>query len=195
MAATCAHRSHSRRHRQQCAIDRSPIGHAQPSHAQPNPVAFNSNMTITPASPGSASAPTYIPRLQLVEKCDIQSEWIRPNLCRRPCHQRFHRTGNRQPWRPCPAFFDGNMSLKARDIDNNTGLAANLQFYGHQPHRPRTTQTIDIAPPGDFTATFYAPSADFSVTGNPDMTGSVVAKNMTQVMVTRCFIMTVPWTA
>ena len=63
---------------------------------QPNPVAFNSNTTITPASPGSASAPDELPRLQLVEECDVQSEWSRPNLCRRPCHQRFHRTGNRQ---------------------------------------------------------------------------------------------------
>jgi hypothetical protein len=74
-------------------------------------------------------------------------------------------------------FFDGNMSVKARDLVNNTGLAANLQFYGISPTNPNTTQTIDIAPPGDFTATFYAPSADFTVRGNPDMTGSIVAKS------------------
>ena len=47
-------------------------------------------------------------------------------------------------------YFDGNMSVKARDLVNNTGLAANMQFYGISPTNPNTTQTIAIAPPGDF---------------------------------------------
>ena len=144
---------------------------------EPNPVAFNSNMTITPASPGSASAPTTY----------LVSSWSKSVT--------FNQSGSAQTYVAVhvtsdftgqvtvntgvhvQVFFDGNMSVKARDIVNNTGLAANLQFYGISPTDPTTTQTIDIAPPGDFTATFYAPSADFSVTGNPDMTGSVVAKS------------------
>jgi hypothetical protein len=39
------------------------------------------------------------------------------------------------------------------------------------------TQSIDIGSPGDFTATFYAPSAAFTTRGNPDMTGAIVAKS------------------
>ena len=72
-------------------------------------------------------------------------------------------------------FFDGNMSVKGRDIDNQTGLAGNLQFYGISPP-VGTSQTITISPPGSLAATFYAPSADFSTNGNPDITGAIVCK-------------------
>lgn len=33
-----------------------------------------------------------------------------------------------------------------------------------------------IAPPGNFAATFYAPSADVVLNGNPDLTGAIVCK-------------------
>ena len=73
-------------------------------------------------------------------------------------------------------FFDGNINVKARDIVNETGIAGNLQFYGISPTNPLITQSIEIAPPGDFSATFYAPSADFHVNGNPDVTGAIICK-------------------
>jgi hypothetical protein len=73
-------------------------------------------------------------------------------------------------------FFDGNISVKARDITNESGIAGNLQFYGISPVDPLTAQSIYIAPPGDFAATFYAPSADYHLNGNPDVTGAVVCK-------------------
>ena len=68
------------------------------------------------------------------------------------------------------------MSVKARDLVNNTGLAANMQFYGISPANPNTTQRIAIAPPGTFVGTLYAPSADISFTGNPDINGAIVGK-------------------
>jgi hypothetical protein len=51
-----------------------------------------------------------------------------------------------------------------------------MQFYGIKPTDPNTTQTIAIASPGNFVGTLYAPSADISFTGNPDITGSIVGK-------------------
>jgi hypothetical protein len=74
-------------------------------------------------------------------------------------------------------YFDGNISVKARDIVNQSGIAANLQFYGISPTDPSVSQTIGIAPPGNFAATFYAPSADFTLNGNPDITGAIVCKS------------------
>lgn len=73
-------------------------------------------------------------------------------------------------------FIDGNIDIKARDIDNESGLAANLQYYSISPASPATTQFIHIAPPGNFAATFYAPSADVVLNGNPDLTGAIVCK-------------------
>jgi len=73
-------------------------------------------------------------------------------------------------------YFDGNVSVKARDILNESGIAGNLQFYGISPSDPTITQSIDIASPGNFSATFYAPSADFHIDGNPDVTGAIVCK-------------------
>ncbi|MFL6513596.1 MAG: collagen-binding domain-containing protein, partial [Chthoniobacterales bacterium] len=73
-------------------------------------------------------------------------------------------------------FFDGNVNVKARDLVNESGLAGNMQFYGISPADPSTTQTIAISPPGNFQGTFYAPSADFTLNGNPDIVGAVVCK-------------------
>jgi hypothetical protein len=73
-------------------------------------------------------------------------------------------------------YFDGNISVKARDIVNESGLASNLQFYGISPSDPSRSQSIAIAPPGNYAATFYAPSADFTLNGNPDITGAIVCK-------------------
>jgi len=73
-------------------------------------------------------------------------------------------------------YFDGNVSVKARDIINESGIAGDLQFYGISPIDPAATQSIDIDSPGNFSATFYAPSADFHINGNPDVTGAIVCK-------------------
>jgi hypothetical protein len=73
-------------------------------------------------------------------------------------------------------FVDGNIDVKARDIDNESNLAANLQYYSISPPNPATTQFIHIAPPGNFAATFYAPSADVVLNGNPDLIGAIVCK-------------------
>jgi hypothetical protein len=79
-------------------------------------------------------------------------------------------------------FVDGNIDIKARDVDNESNLAANLQYYSISPllangePDPSKTQFIHIAPPGNFAATFYAPSADVVLNGNPDLIGAIVCK-------------------
>ena len=79
-------------------------------------------------------------------------------------------------------FVDGNIDIKARDVDNESNLAANLQYYSISPTLangdpdPSKTQFIHIAPPGNFAATFYAPSADVVLNGNPDLIGAIVCK-------------------
>lgn len=62
------------------------------------------------------------------------------------------------------------------DPTNNPSRAAHLQFNGINPP-DGVVQTIDITPPGSFWATVYAPGADFSMNGNPDMYGAAVVKS------------------
>jgi hypothetical protein len=99
-------------------------------------------------------------------------------------------------------YFTGNMIVQGIDVDNqNVDLgkepgpgspgtpplipptppddpypsrAAHLQFYGVAPETG--TQTIQIDSPGNIFATFYAPRADITLTGNPDVFGAVVAR-------------------
>jgi len=158
-------------------LDIKPLDMPSLPTPQPSPVAFNSNTTITPASPGSVSAPTTY----------LVSSWSKSVT--------FNQSGSDQTYVAVhvtsdfngqitvntgvhvQVYFDGNMSVKAQDLVNNTGLAANMQFYGIKPTNPNTTQTIDIASPGNFVGTLYAPSAAVSFTGNPDITGSIVGKS------------------
>jgi hypothetical protein len=73
-------------------------------------------------------------------------------------------------------FIDGNVDVKARDLVNETGYAGNLQFYSISP-TDGSSQHINIDSPGNLVAAFYAPSADFTMNGNPDVIGAVIAKS------------------
>jgi hypothetical protein len=63
---------------------------------------------------------------------------------------RYTGTINMEPGVHPQVFFNGNISVKVRDIVNETGIAGNLQFYGISPTDPATAQSINIAPPGNF---------------------------------------------
>jgi len=89
-------------------------------------------------------------------------------------------------------FFTGNLRVKAGDLDNQNvdegklipGLGddytvsrvAHMQFYGISP-AAGVTQTIEITPSGNVYATFYAPSADISITGDHDIFGAMVGRS------------------
>jgi len=84
-------------------------------------------------------------------------------------------------------YFDGNFQTKAQNIVNTSGYAGNLQFYAISPTLPNgapdpsVQQTINLNSGGGstagFAAVFYAPSANFTINGGPDIIGSIVCKN------------------
>jgi hypothetical protein len=91
-------------------------------------------------------------------------------------------------------YFTGDLSTKARNLVNNnvdgaTGIynadgtpstdysrPGHLQFYGVSP-TDGSTEAISISPPGNIYAAFYAPNADLTINGNPDIFGAVVCHN------------------
>jgi hypothetical protein len=143
---------------------------------QASPTSITSTVTITPPVAGTPAVPTYYLLSELSGKLTIYP------VGGEETYVAIHVTNdmtahiNVKPKVHVKIFFDGNMDVKGRDIDNETGLAANLQYYAISPTNPNTTQFIQIAPPGNFAATFYAPSADVRINGNPDLTGAVVCK-------------------
>lgn len=78
-------------------------------------------------------------------------------------------------------YFTGNFQTKAENIINTSGYAGNLQFYAISPTDPSVQQTINLNSGGGsnagFSALFYAPSANFTINGGPDIIGAIVCKN------------------
>ncbi|HEX4201272.1 MAG TPA: hypothetical protein VHY59_07115 [Chthoniobacterales bacterium] len=103
-------------------------------------------------------------------------------------------------------WFTGNMKVKAGDLDNqnvdrgtptanpgslgvpplipptpaddpNPSRVGHMKFFGISPTTSGTTQTIEIDPPGNIFATFYAPSADLTVEGDTDIFSAIVARS------------------
>jgi len=103
-------------------------------------------------------------------------------------------------------WFTGNMNVKGEDLDNqnvdrgtqipnlgsagvppsipatpaddpNPSRVGHMKFFGISPTAPGATQTIQIDSPGNVFATFYAPSADFTLTGNTDVFSAVVCRS------------------
>ncbi len=144
--------------------------------AQASPTTVTGTISLTPPVAGSAITPTFYLLSSLSGKLTINP------VGSSQTYVAIHVTSDVtaqitvKPNVHVQVFFDGNMSVKARDIDNQSGIAANLQYYGISPIDPSTIQTINVAPPGNFAATFYAPGADFSMNGNPDITGAIVCK-------------------
>jgi len=86
-------------------------------------------------------------------------------------------------------YFDRNISVKNNNLVNQNPsltnpIAGNLQFYGISPPRAANgnlmwSQTINLnsGTPSTLAMTFYAPSADIVLNGNPDFIGTMVAKS------------------
>jgi hypothetical protein len=144
--------------------------------AQSSPTNISATTTITPPVAGSAVNPTFYLLSSFTNQLTLQPYGTSET------YVALHVTGDItgkitvKPKVHVQIYFDGNVTMKARDMVNETGLAANLQFYGISPANPSTVQQINIDSPGDFQATFYAPSADFHMNGNPDVIGAVVCK-------------------
>ena len=103
-------------------------------------------------------------------------------------------------------WFTGSMRVKGDDLDNqnvdrgtqtanpgsvgippsipptladdpNPSRVGHMKFFGISPTVSGTTQTIEIDSPGNVFATFYAPSADISLTGNVDVFSAIVGRS------------------
>jgi hypothetical protein len=142
--------------------------------ASPNKI--TGNVTLTPSTAGSPGIPNYYVVSSYTGKLTVNQVGTAETYV--DIHVTGDITGSIdiQPHVHVKVYFDGNVSVKAQDLVNEGGLAANLQFYGISPTDPTVTQSIDIASPGNFSATIYAPSADFHINGNPDVTGAIVCK-------------------
>ena len=143
---------------------------------QPSPVAVTGTVNLTPPVAGTPVTPTYYLLSSLSGKLTINPVGGAQTYLAIRVTSDMTAHINVKNNVHVKIFVDGNIDVKARDIDNESGLAANLQYYSISPPSPSTTQFIHIAPPGDFAATFYAPSADVVLNGNPDLTGAIVCK-------------------
>lgn len=143
---------------------------------QPSPTSVTSDLSITPPVAGTAAVPTYYLLSQLSGKLIINPAGTAQTYVAIHVTNDMTAHINVKPKVHVKIFFDGNMDVKGRDIDNESNLAANLQYYAISPSNPATSQFIHIAPPGNFAATFYAPSADVVLNGNPDLIGAIVCK-------------------
>ena len=103
-------------------------------------------------------------------------------------------------------WFAGNMKVKGEDLDNqnvdrgtktanpgsagvpplipatpaddpNPSRVGHMKFFGISPTVSGTTQTIEVDSPGNIFATFYAPSADITLTGNVDVFSAIVGRS------------------
>jgi hypothetical protein len=83
-------------------------------------------------------------------------------------------------------YMYGNFDMKGKNFDNNNvdgspvgnpSRAGHIQLYGINPTAVGATQSIDMNPPGDFYMMIYAPGADVTMHGNPDLYGAVVCRN------------------
>ena len=143
---------------------------------QASPTAVSGTVTITPPAAGTAANPTLYLLSSLTGQLTVNSFGAEKTYV--AIHVTNDVTGSIdiKPTVQVKIFVDGSMDVKGRDVINESGIAANMQYYAITPADPATLQHVNINPPGNFAAVFYAPSADFSLNGNPDITGAIVCK-------------------
>lgn len=158
-----------------------------------SPSAVIPNTTITPSVAGSAASPSYYLMSSFANNGSLTVNPVVVNGVAQETYVAIHVTGDigqntsSQPTITVPAhvhlqvYFDGNFQTKAQNIVNTSGYAGNLQFYAISPTDPSVQQTIDLNSGGGstagFAAVFYAPSANFTINGGPDIVGAIVCKN------------------
>jgi hypothetical protein len=144
---------------------------------QPSPASVTGAVTINPPAAGTAANPT----LYLLSTINDNGHLTINSFGSQKTYVAIHVTGNItgsievKNQVQLKVFVDGSMDVKGRDIINESNIAANLQYYAISPPNG-TPQHININPPGNFAAVFYAPGADFTLNGNPDLIGAVVCK-------------------
>lgn len=165
---------------------------AAPNAVTPN-TTINAPMVNGAPRPGTPSSPNYYLISYFVNNGDLTVNPAVINGSPQDTYVIVSVTGDignntsSQPTITVPPFvhlkiyFTGNFQTKAENIINTSGYAGNLQIYALSPSDPSVQQTIDLNSGGGsnsgFSAVFYAPSANFTINGAPDITGAVVCKN------------------
>ena len=158
-----------------------------------NPSSVSGNTTINPPAAGTASRPNYYLMSSYSTNGNLTVNPYVSNGIPQETYVAVHVTSDigsatgQGATITIPAhvhlqiYFDGNFGAKADNIINQSGFAGNLQFYGISPTDPNVQQRIDLNSAGGsnagFAAVFYAPSANLTINGGPDITGAVVCKN------------------
>ena len=158
-----------------------------------NPSSVGGNTSITPPAAGSAISPNYYLLNSFSNNGSLTVNPFVTNGTPQETYVAIHVTGDigsstgQGATITIPAhvhlqiFFDGNFGAKAQNIINTSGYAGNLQIYGISPTDPNVQQEVNLNSGGSssagFSAVFYAPSANFTINGGPDITGAIVCKN------------------
>lgn len=150
------------------------------------PASVSGNTTISPSSAGTAAAPNFYRLSSFSTNGDLT---IRGVTSGAPTYVNIQLSGDfgtssgtgpkitTDPNVVLKFYYSGNWQTKAENIINKSGLAANLQFF----NTSTAPTTIDLNSGGGssvgFAAAFYAPYADMTINGAPDITGSVTVHN------------------
>lgn len=143
---------------------------------QVSPTNITGTYSLTPPAAGTPQAPTFYLLSSLPGKLTVNPYGTNETYIAIHVTNDITKEIDVKPQVHLKVFFDGNLNVKASEINNESGNAANLQYYAISPTDPNTSQFIAIAPPGNFAATIYAPSASYTMNGNPDVTGALVCK-------------------
>ncbi|MBA3571633.1 MAG: hypothetical protein H0W34_06620 [Pyrinomonadaceae bacterium] len=155
------------------------------------PNAVTGTQTLVPLQPGTADAPQYYIISSLSGKLTVNPVVTGADTYVAIRVNGGDITGGITVNGPVhlKVYFDYNINTKNSDLANQSPtatnpIAGNLQFYGISPPRdasgnPVRTQSINLnsGTPGTLAATFYAPSADVQLNGNPDFIGTMVCKS------------------
>ena len=149
---------------------------ARPNYYLMSSFSSSGNLTVNPYVSGGTVQETYV---AVHVTGDIGSSSGQGATINVPAHVHLQ------------VYFDGNFGAKAQNINNTSGYAANLQLYGISPTKLAADgtvvpdlsvqQTVDLNSGGSasagFAGVFYAPAANLTINGGPDITGAVVCKN------------------
>ena len=151
-----------------------------------SPTSVNGVKEIRPDATGSSSVPIYYllseygvdAKVTIAPKLDAMGNPLQTYVALKVTND-FLGAITVKPNVRVQVYFERSMIVKqAGNIVNESGIAANLQFYGISPPPGSSiVQTIEIPPPGNFACTIYAPSANYKMNGNPDITGALVCNS------------------
>jgi hypothetical protein len=158
-----------------------------------NPAVISDHTTITPPAAGTASSPNYYLISSFAPNGSVTVNPYVSNGSAQETYVAVHVTGDigsssgQGATITIPShvhlqlYFDGNFGAKAQNIINTSGYAGNLQIYAISPTDPTVQQSINLNSGGSssagFSAVFYAPSANLTINGGPDITGAIVCHN------------------